>query len=64
MLPALLLCSVSLYAQQSHPGSRTVMDAHNCYPYFEWWGDRNVDYLASDQYELVAKEIQQTTQTK
>jgi hypothetical protein len=22
------------------PGSRTVMDAHNCYPYFEWWGDR------------------------
>jgi hypothetical protein len=37
---ALLMCSVSLYAQQSHPGSRTVMDAHNCYPYFEWWGDR------------------------
>lgn len=22
------------------PGSRTVMDAHNCYPYFEWWNDR------------------------
>jgi hypothetical protein len=22
------------------PGSRTMMDAHNCYPYFEWWGDR------------------------
>ena len=22
------------------PGSRTVMDAHNCYPYFEWWSDR------------------------
>jgi hypothetical protein len=21
-------------------GSRTAMDAHNCYPYFEWWGDR------------------------
>jgi hypothetical protein len=40
MVLALLLCSVSLYAQQSHPGSRTVMDAHNCYPYFEWWGDR------------------------
>lgn len=28
------------YAQQSLPGSRTVMDAHNCYPYFEWWSDR------------------------
>jgi hypothetical protein len=27
-------------AQQSLPGSRTVMDAHNCYPYFEWWEDR------------------------
>ncbi|HVZ15980.1 MAG TPA: hypothetical protein VG897_02600 [Terriglobales bacterium] len=22
------------------PGSRTLMDAHNCYPYFEWWADR------------------------
>ena len=22
------------------PGSRTLMDAHNCYPYFEWWYDR------------------------
>ncbi len=22
------------------PGSRSVMDAHNCYPYFEWWSDR------------------------
>jgi hypothetical protein len=37
---ALLMCSLSLYAQQSHPGARTVMDAHNCYPYFDWWGDR------------------------
>jgi hypothetical protein len=37
---ALLLCSATVSAQQSHPGSRTVMDAHNCYPYFEWWGDR------------------------
>jgi hypothetical protein len=22
------------------PGSRTLMDAHNCYPYSEWWSDR------------------------
>lgn len=22
------------------PGARVVMDAHNCYPYGEWWGDR------------------------
>ena len=22
------------------PGTRTLMDAHNCYPYGEWWSDR------------------------
>jgi hypothetical protein len=22
------------------PGTRSVMDAHNCYPYFDWWSDR------------------------
>lgn len=22
------------------PGTRSIMDAHNCYPYFEWWFDR------------------------
>jgi hypothetical protein len=37
---AVLVCCSSLNAQQLHPGTRTVMDAHNCYPYFEWWGDR------------------------
>ncbi len=48
----LLLLSVSLVAgsqarmrdrslrDASHPGSRSVMDAHNCYPYWEWWYDR------------------------
>ena len=24
----------------AHPGARSVMDAHNCYPYYEWWSDR------------------------
>jgi hypothetical protein len=37
---ALLVCCFSLNAQQLHPGARTVMDAQNCYPYSEWWGDR------------------------
>src|SRR6267154_4089916 len=37
---AVLVCCSSLNAQRLHPGTRTVMDAHNCYPYFEWWGDR------------------------
>ncbi len=22
------------------PGSRVLLDAHNCYPYYEWWFDR------------------------
>lgn len=24
----------------AHPGTRSIMDAHNCYPYFGWWNDR------------------------
>jgi hypothetical protein len=36
---AIFACG-ALAAQRIAPGSRTVMDAHNCYPYFEWWGDR------------------------
>ena len=23
-----------------HPGTRVLLDAHNCYPYYEWWFDR------------------------
>jgi hypothetical protein len=23
----------------AHPGARSILDAHNCYPYFEWWHD-------------------------
>jgi hypothetical protein len=40
LILALLFWASTLGAQQLHPGSRTVMDAHNCYPYFEWWSDR------------------------
>lgn len=41
----MLCCSLSLDSQmaphsESLPGERSVMDAHNCYPYFEWWYDR------------------------
>jgi hypothetical protein len=44
-IPALSLAFVfvasSAMAQKvPEPGSRTLMDAHNCYPYFEWWFDR------------------------
>jgi hypothetical protein len=44
-LVLLLAACVSLNSQidpvgAAHPGARTLMDAHNCYPYFEWWYDR------------------------
>jgi hypothetical protein len=44
--PALCFVLVLSYASAliaqkvPEPGSRTLMDAHNCYPYFEWWFDR------------------------
>lgn len=40
---AVLIIPRTSHAQQTSaamPGARTVMDAHNCYPYFEWWNDR------------------------
>lgn len=42
---AVLTCTLTASAQHQSvnktvPGSRTVMDAHNCYPYYEWWYDR------------------------
>src|ERR1700760_455018 len=37
---AALLVTVAAAQRIPMPGSRTVMDAHNCYPYFEWWSDR------------------------
>jgi hypothetical protein len=38
---SLALLSIAGVAQKApQPGARTLMDAHNCYPYFEWWSDR------------------------
>lgn len=41
----LILCPLALFAQPAQknaaqPGARSVMDAHNCYPYYEWWYNR------------------------
>lgn len=41
----LMLCPLALLAQPvpknaAQPGARSVMDAHNCYPYYEWWYNR------------------------
>src|SRR5262250_2943964 len=27
-------------AARFRPGGRVLLDAHNCYPYGEWWSDR------------------------
>jgi len=38
---ACVLIGPSCGAQRvPEPGSRSITDAHNCYPYFEWWSDR------------------------
>lgn len=40
VLVAVSLGVVAQTRDESRPGSRSVMDAHNCYPYYEWWYDR------------------------
>jgi hypothetical protein len=40
LLLSTLLLAPALAQNAIKPGSRSVMDAHNCYPYFEWWSDR------------------------
>lgn len=41
VIPILLNYGNTLAGQKvPAPGSRSVMDAHNCYPYYEWWSDR------------------------
>src|SRR5437763_1542128 len=44
-----LACSLILFCLSSlldssqvalRPGTRVLLDAHNCYPYYEWWFDR------------------------
>jgi len=37
---ALVAGRVNAGPNSAHPGARVLMDAHNCYPYFEWWSDR------------------------
>src|SRR5215469_550603 len=40
ILSASLIAPSASAQDAAHPGARTIMDAHNCYPYFEWWYDR------------------------
>ncbi|MGH9575775.1 MAG: hypothetical protein ACRD40_19885 [Candidatus Acidiferrales bacterium] len=40
VLASLPLPATSAPTSVVKPGSRSLMDAHNCYPYAEWWSDR------------------------
>lgn len=40
ILIALVALTPRAATPSAKPDSRSVMDAHNCYPYFEWWQDR------------------------
>lgn len=40
LLAAVALPAVCQQRNEAIPGSRSVMDAHNCYPYGEWWYNR------------------------
>lgn len=68
----ILLCtsfSCRLLAQgisprQPAPGSRTVMDAHNCYPYFEWWSDRIDRALSSGTPVAIEQDLAWHTDAK
>jgi hypothetical protein len=44
LIVVVVLASGVVSAQQmpgaARPGSRVLLDAHNCYPYYEWWFDR------------------------
>lgn len=40
IIAILALPAVATAQDAAYPGARTVMDAHNCYPYSEWWHDR------------------------
>src|SRR5262245_12136311 len=38
-----------------YPGSRVLLDAHNCYPYGEWWKDR-IDRVLSTGLPLAIEQ--------
>ncbi len=66
---AFTFCATALHAQrvsprQPAPGSRTVMDAHNCYPYFEWWSDRIDRALSSGTPVAIEQDLAWHTDAK
>jgi hypothetical protein len=46
------------------PGTRIVLDAHNCYPYFEWWTDRIDRALSAGTPLAIEQDLLWTKNTK
>ena len=46
------------------PGTRVVLDAHNCYPYFEWWTDRIDRALSAGTPLAIEQDLLWTKNTK
>src|SRR2546423_280066 len=39
------------------PGTRVLLDAHNCYPYYEWWSDRLDRALAAGTPPAIEQDL-------
>jgi len=64
---ALLVCGAPAKPQSTaaaQPGARSVMDAHNCYPYFEWWYDRIDRALSTGAPLAIEQDLLWHTDTK
>ena len=60
--------ALSLHSEQSinaaRPGARSVLDAHNCYPYAEWWSNRIDRALASGTPVAIEQDLGWYTDVK
>jgi hypothetical protein len=63
-LAPLLFAPRSAAQDAARPGARTVMDAHNCYPYFEWWSDRIDRALSAGVPLAIEQDLAWYTDTK
>ena len=62
------ITALSLHSQPAHdaahPGARSVMDAHNCYPYSEWWHNRIDRALAAGTPVAIEQDLAWYTDPK
>src|SRR5882724_2186576 len=66
LISSLTLPSVPAGAtpDSTQPGARVLMDAHNCYPYFEWWSDRIDRALSSGTPLAIEQDLLWSRNTK